>query len=446
MFLRHFAALVSVAVAGQVCRPTPCFDGKCSSEAVTFTSVSLPLMAWDDSESNYTSGGSMSAHSFVHNDFGIFLHGPLFRPAQRQAQDFAPPLLVVGSLVDKIWRLEDIRDEDGSVTAKMKFIAWAAAPSTLYPVPPKTAGSPERFLVAEGNPFLYNPGNHTSSGWLGGVDLVDEEKCTTIFPKGAEALLGKVVNTVECHESGFCFFSVWKFYDDSLPGAGDDCLYWCRVQSVNDPTTCIEYGVMTNEFGGQICHVDGRGAVHGLKIGKTDASNPMRFDLFLLFTGKGTFDKGDSAIFKLKVTAMPQVKGNTVRTESSTAWGTDLWQRSVAKPHDVGVDHAWIDDDGKYVWVGTFRNHNDGVHMLDYDTGRLIHSIWGIATVIPGKYTYTAGLSGTGAWGKKGSVLAIATCEEFGQQFFGGHSAVVLIDISKIPKEGGANRTSTILV
>ena len=49
-----------------------------------------------------------------------------------------------------------------------------------------------------------------------------------------------------------------------------------------------------------------------------------------------------------------------------------LRQRSVAKPHDVGVDHAWIDDDGKYVWVGTFRQENDGVHMLEYDTGRLV--------------------------------------------------------------------------
>merc|ERR1711982_307933 len=32
--------------------------------------------------------------------------------------------------------------------------------------------------------------------------------------------------------------------------------------------------------------------------------------------------------------------------------------------HDVGGDHAWPDESGKYLWVSTFRVSNPGVHML----------------------------------------------------------------------------------
>jgi hypothetical protein len=197
---------------------------------------------------------------------------------------------------------------------------------------------------------------------------------------------------------------------------------------------------MTDEAGGQICHVDGKGAVHGLKIGKTDPLDANSFDMFLLFTGKGTFDNGDSSIYKMKIKMdhLGNGKGKA-QTLVMNAWGKDLWQKSVEKPaHDVGVDHAWIDDDGKYIWVGTFRNMSDGVHMLEYDTGKLVHSIFGVSDIVPGKYTYTSGLTGVGAWGKKGSVLAIATCMKFGQQFFGGTSAAVLIDISSMSTTGAA--------
>jgi len=432
------------ALGGQVCKPTDCFGGACLGTPVAFQAVDLPLMQWG--AQGYTNGGSMQAYSLVQDDFGIFLHGPLWRPQLRKPEDFAPPLYLAGSLVDKIWRLEDFRAapsaEGKFITANMKFVSWAVGPSTMYPVPPAREGGPERFLVAEGNPFLVNPGNHTTSMWQGGVDLVDEEKCTTIFPTSfVGKMTGKVVNTVECHASGFCFFSVWKFYDDSMP-ASDDCLYWCSVSNVNDPTSCVSSGIVTDMLGQRICHADGRGAVHGLTVGKTDPQNGNAFDLFLLFTGKGTFDAGDSSIYKLRMEVSHQgTKSASVRTVKTEPWGSDLWQKSVQAPHDVGVDHAWIDDDGKYVWVGTFREKNDGVHMLDYDTGKLIHSIQGISTILPGKYSYTSGIKGIGAWGKAGSLLAIATCEKYGMQFFGGQSAVILVDISA--SLGQANGTSS---
>jgi hypothetical protein len=414
---------------------------------VEFQALELPMMQWG--AQGYTHAGSMKAYSLVEDDFSIFLHGPLWRPNLRKPGDFAPPLYVAGTLVDKIWRLEDFRAQptsDGlAVTANMKFVSWAVAPSTMFPVPPVHKGGPERFLVAEGNPFVFNPGNHTTSMWLGGVDLVDEEKCTTIFPTDIIGKIsGKVVNTVECHASGFCFFSVWKFYDDTLP-ADDDCLYWCRVASPNDPSSCLASGVVKDEKGQRICHKDGKGAVHGLTIGKTDAHNEDAFDLFLLFTGKSTFDAGDSSIYRLRVevsrggTASAAASVGVVRSEP---WGADLWKQSVQAPHDVGVDHAWIDDDGRHVWVGTFREKNDGVHMLDYDTGKLIHSIQGISSILPGKYSYTSGIKGIGSWGKAGSMLAIATCEKFGEQFMGGQSAIVLVDISA--GHGQSNDTAAV--
>jgi len=443
------AVLVSLAacpvvgtVGGRVCEPTGCFGGACAGTPVEFEALDLPIMRWG--VQGYTHAGSMKAYSLTEDDFSIFLHGPLWRPKQRKPEDFAPPLYISGTLVDKIWRLEDFRakptPEGTIITANMKFVSWAVAPSTMYPVPPMHEGGPERYLVAEGNPFLVNPGNHTTSMWLGGVDLVDEQKCTTIFPADTLGkMTGKVVNTVECHASGFCFFSVWKFYDDTLPSE-DDCLYWCRVSTLNDPTSCMMSGVVRDERGEQICHVDGKGAVHGLTIGKTDPENECVFDLFLLFTGKGTFDAGDSSIYKLRMeVSRDGLEATSVRTLQREPWGAELWQKSVQAPHDVGVDHAWIDDDGRHVWVGTFREMNDGVHMLDYDTGELIHSIQGISSILPGKYSYTSGIKGIGAWGKPGSLLAIATCEKFGEQFMGGRSAIVLVDISS---SGQTNGTS----
>merc|ERR1711972_907227 len=245
---------------------------------------------------------------------------------------------------------------------------------------------------------------------------------------------GRVVNTVECHSPGFCFFSVWRFYDDSLPGTSDDCLWWCQTTTPSDPSSCVASGVVRDENGDQICHKDGKGAVHGMTVGKTDPQDPKSFDLFLLFTGKGTFDQGDSSIYRLRVqVSTGGADGDKVKVLTSRPWGVDLWQKTVQSPeHDVGVDHAWIDDEGQHVWVGTFRKKNDGVHMLEYDTGRLIHSIHGISSIRPDKYSYTSGIHGVGSYGKPGSFLAVATCEEYGQQFKGGTSDVVLIDISGI--------------
>merc|ERR1712232_175298 len=76
---------------------------------------------------------------------------------------------------------------------------------------------------------------------------------------------------------------------------------------------------------------------------------------------------------------------------------------------DVGGDHAWVDETGKYVWISCFRVGGLGAHMVDYDDGALIYSITGLDTYAPHQYTYTAGIHGVGTLGKAGSFLALAT-------------------------------------
>ena len=50
-----------------------------------------------------------------------------------------------------------------------------------------------------------------------------------------------------------------------------------------------------------------------------------------------------------------------------------------------------------------------GVHMLDYETGKLLYSIHGMSDMLKGNYAYSAGIHGIGALGQSNSVLAVAT-------------------------------------
>merc|ERR1712032_36163 len=95
----------------------------------------------------------------------------------------------------------------------------------------------------------------------------------------------------------------------------------------------------------------------------------------------------------------------------SSPFGLDLFAqgRYAEKGRDVGGDHAWVDDTGRWIWVSCFRPAGVGAHMLDYETGELIYSVTGLDKYIPKQYTYTAGIHVVGTLGKKGSFLAIAT-------------------------------------
>jgi len=245
---------------------------------------------------------------------------------------------------------------------------------------------------------------------------------------------------VECHvESNLCFFSVWKFYDGSMPEVlAPDCLYWCSVDDMTNPQSCVSHGILKDDEGHEICHTPSKpyhigGAVHGFTIGNTDPEDDSKFDMFLIFTGGAGFDKGWSSMRKLKVQAMmdhPEV-------QESSFYATDLWNATVTEPEDVGLDHAWVDDTKELMWVTSFREGNPGAHMVNYTTGELLYTVRGFHTNIPGQYTYPAGVSGVGSVGKAGSMIAVATSTQKGltipplMDF--GYSGVFLVDLADLP-------------
>eukprot|EP00811_Abedinium_folium_P010316 NODE_19542_length_838_cov_13.623066.p2 GENE.NODE_19542_length_838_cov_13.623066~~NODE_19542_length_838_cov_13.623066.p2 ORF type:complete len:114 (+),score=21.93 NODE_19542_length_838_cov_13.623066:248-589(+) len=101
-----------------------------------------------------------------------------------------------------------------------------------------------------------------------------------------------------------------------------------------------------------------------------------------------------------------------------------------------------MDLSGQQVWVTTFRQPNDGIHMLDYDTGRLIHSYHGMAkqrVANPGgpyyyaNYSYSAGLSGRGVAGTPNSIVTFATSENLPTRYAAnpGRGSLWWADVSK---------------
>merc|ERR1712039_400150 len=130
-----------------------------------------------------------------------------------------------------------------------------------------------------------------------------------------------------------------------------------------------------------------------------------------VFTGKAEMSNGESSMKKVRV-QKTQVDGNAdLKVLKSEPFGLDLFADGSYAPKgwDVGGDHAWVDETGKYVWVSCFRQKGVGAHMLDYETGKLLYSVTGLDKYVPNQYTYTAGIHGVGTLGKKGSYLAIAT-------------------------------------
>merc|ERR1711862_847558 len=141
--------------------------------------------------------------------------------------------------------------------------------------------------------------------------------------------------------------------------------------------------------------------------------DPTQFDIFLVFTGGAVFDGGESSMKKVRV---QKVASGDMVVLKSELFGRDLFEGTVGRPstygkadHDVGGDHAWPDESGKYIWVSTFRTSNPGVHMLDYQTGELIYSVHGMDSLVPNNYAYSACIHGVGSLGAKGATLVVGT-------------------------------------
>jgi len=435
-FVRPTSGDVCIA-GGKLCS----VDGVgCAAETVEFMPYSMAVSSWDSVSKKAHPTGKITSYAITGkvDTWQMYLHGPLIRTKKRQDAFAIPPVYVFATFTNQIYLFENFTVPVASgqpaqpLQATQKVVGRAEAPSTGHILYRQTSnGNNEEMglLVAEGQPFLLSnidtiPPHEVN---LGGVEFLPMRapdngpaNCTKIFPKDWHKRRGQVVNTVNCHDAtGICFFSVWKFFDDTRPiwnkameTMDNDCLYYCVLNAGSDAAApnCSKAAIVIDEYGHPICHTDGVGAVHGFEVGNTDPEDPTKFDLLLVFTGKATMDNGESSMLKVTVQATGSGDSRSLQVLGSKKFGTDLFQHYAPQGWDVGGDHAWVDETGKYVWVSCFRSHGVGVHMLDYETGALIHSVTGLHEYVPGQYTYTAGIDGIGTLGKPGSYLIVATC------------------------------------
>lgn len=161
-------------------------------------------------------------------------HGPKIRRAdvKKQKRETAspeafakalPPTYFTATYADRFYELDQINasaaplgsgklGSGASWTGNLKMMGYAIAPSTVYPIESDDDNEElHGFLVAEGNPFAFDPGNHTSQMNLGGVAYMNASGCKTLFPVAPSpwAKTGRVINTVDCHKRlGMCFLCV----------------------------------------------------------------------------------------------------------------------------------------------------------------------------------------------------------------------------------------------
>jgi len=448
-------AYLTLAEAGfphQLCRPGE-VDGVssskckinghgCDSKEVEFPALNLDVLKWDNATKTYSAAGQLEAHALAGtaDDWQMYLHGPMIRPLREKGVDHIPPFYVQATWTNQVYRFDNVKKEYGRgkpLKATQKVVANAIAPSTAYPIEDKF-GKLEGLLVAEGQPFLVSSPltpAHTELNF-GGVDYIndDADDCHKVFPNKVDAdahmITGDVVNSVSCNENtGICFFSVWKFYDDQKPIWNeklrpiehDDCLHYCVMNDLRDPSKgCAKGGIVKYEDGDQVCSKAGIGGVHGMVVDNQKRyEDKNQFDIFLVMTGGATFDKGESSLQKVK--CEKTADGDLQVLSSNRLFGRDLYETSVGRDqpygmaeHDAGGDHAWPDESGKFLWVSTFRLGNAGVHMLDYQTGDLIYSVHGMdrwyeKTTGKTNYAYSAGIHGIGHLGKRDSTLVVGT-------------------------------------
>merc|ERR1712166_1293289 len=423
--------------SGDLCRVSDPGQGSCKidgsgceGDQVFFAPYNLTISKWHEANKSYTQIGIIESHALggEADTWQMYLHGPRLRPTERKSMKEVPPLYVQATFNNKVYKFDNI--SKGGIgqplQARQKMVGNAVAPSTSYPIEDTKTGQVNGLLIAEGNPFWANSPLHPKhfDMFKGGVDYLSDDNCSRIFPLEPSATpkvvkQGQVVNTVDCHPKlGVCFFSVWKFYEDTkffTNKTGPDCLWYCVMKEggLDGKPSCDKMDIVKYETGEPICSKHGVGAVHGMTVGNTisiqDKDNG-EFDALLVFTGGMKFDSGESSMKKIrcKVSIGPNGKKD-MQVTTTTQFAQQLFQDSVTPGHDVGGDHAWVDDTGKYVWVSTFRLANPGVHMLDYETGNLIYSIHGIDSYFEDNYSYSAGIHGTGTLGKPGSALAVAT-------------------------------------
>merc|ERR1719201_852986 len=405
-------ALLGVAAAWQrglshdvVCHPGNKSYGECKVDGTGCAGTRVELAPHTLTVSTWRTGGgaelrqkevgTLTSYALPgqFHTWQLMLHGPKVRHRERVDNTSIPPMYAYGTWTNQMYRWDNFSlQANGTLAATQRMVGHALAPSTGFAIEDDASTRMKGLLVAQGQPFyLSNDKNASGQMYKGGVSFIPSTQdpaatCTQLFPADDfHKEFGQVVNTVDCHRgTGVCFFTVWKFYDDQSPiwnpwteMVADDCLYYCITEpgSLESGTPgCAKTGVVYDEHGVHVCHKKGVGAVHGMTVGLTDKSDPTVFDILLVFTGKATFTDGESSMKKLKVQlqhpsgiGMPEFK-----VLQSQPFAEELFLGVTrAKGGDVGGDHAWVDDTGRYVWISCFRTSAAGVHMVDYQNGTL---------------------------------------------------------------------------
>ena len=271
--LARLASLASLALAAdvgqKVCKPASSrgFPGAAPGRTVELPWVSLQLDRWDATLQRYVPQGLISAHTVHDDEFSAMTHGPKIRRADVKARDrsrapdeFAhslPPVYFTGTISDKLWLLDSVNAssaplgsaQGGAWSAELKMIGYSVAPSTVYPIEEEDGAGNEQlngFLIAGGNPFVMDPGNHSMQMNLGGITYMSGDGCKRLFPVLPDpyALTGRVMNTIDCHKrTGMCFFSAWKFDGQGRGLPLPDCLWYCKPDNLKNPSTqCADIG------------------------------------------------------------------------------------------------------------------------------------------------------------------------------------------------------------
>lgn len=421
----------ALAILDLTCRHANSSEGGCSvdgsgceGDSVQFLPHALTVSSYNPATKALAETGSISSWALAGGEdtWQMYLHGPLVRERERVDTDSIPPIYVQGTWVQKVYRFDNFsKPESGkALKAQQKMVGHSISPSTSFPIEDANSTRIKGLMVAGGGSFLA-----VAPSYKGGVYFLPadrQKKCTEVFPIDPfHKMWGQSVNTVDCHKgTGICFFTVWQYFDDQSPmwnpiinKLTPDCLYYCIAEGLHSSPSCKQSAVVLDEKGDRVCHQHGVGAVHGMTIGNTDKTNPSKFDIFLVFTGKAQFDAGESSMKKLSVEVKGSGSSRELAVLKSQPFATDLFVDLPARGHDVGGDHAWVDSTGKWIWVSTFRLTASGVHLLDYDTGRLHFSITGMSDYLADNFAYSSGIHGVGTLGQKGSYLAVATsaCE-----------------------------------
>lgn len=434
-------------------------DAECDRKTIELRHMEMVVKAWVPDLGVYEKRGTVDAYGYNQKDFKYQMHGAKVFPGSRPSDGFLKrDFYMADSGVERILAVQNIPEfkhtgnhtADGPSEAQLSTVATVLAPSTMEFLTNED-GEYTGMLVAEGNPFVIDQRLNKKSeiGW-GQLEYVpagasDPQKCKSLYPTKFDQPdyeFGKCLNTVECiPELNMCFMTAWRFWDSSnrWKHLGPDCLVWCKVDDITNPGNCVAHGTVQYANGTNVCAANGNGGTHAVMVLNKNEIVPTKkngqvvsasVDLLGLFCGGPFFDKGDSHIQKisLDIAFGHGPMSVFVRTTADMPFATDLWAKTVTKPHDTGLDHAWQDGKG-YIFVSSFRRMNNGIHVLS-KTGELLFTISGFDLAMPNQYTYPSGVSGFGSFLEEDSFIVV-TASDINTPIIGKASFFV-VDISQL--------------